>query len=325
MIKTIKSGELKVGMYVILPGGWLGHGFLTGEFLLKHRKEIDRIIAQGINLVKIDRAKSDPASLADLDRPDKTHADSVSTTQSIVPTSLVENLNDSSSPPEIQAQRIRESAELLMQQLLESPTAENIAQAKQAIYSITDYILGNDETTSFLIRITSRDYYTYTHSVNVGVLAIALAKEIYQGKGEHNLRELGAGFFLHDLGKVRIDQAIINKQGKLTDEEMSEMRKHPSRGFSLLAQTHQLTEECKHIVWQHHERYDGTGYPQGLAGEDIHEYAKICALADVYDALTAERSYKKALSPFSALDLMRRQMLSHFRKDLFDKFVLMLA
>jgi HD-GYP domain-containing protein (c-di-GMP phosphodiesterase class II) len=93
--------------------------------------------------------------------------------------------------------------------------------------------------------------------------------------------ELGSGFFLHDVGKVLIDAAILNKPARLTDEEMKEIQRHPNLGFNLLNNAKQLSEEAKFIVLQHHEKYDGTGYPKRLKGELIHIYARICSLADV--------------------------------------------
>jgi len=139
------------------------------------------------------------------------------------------------------------------------------------------------------------------------------------------MHELGAAFFLHDLGKVKVDAAIINKPAVLTDEEMDKMRKHPEYGYEILVNTNQLTEECRTIVLHHHERNDGSGYPSGLKGEDIHLYGRICSLADVYDALNSDRPYRNGLGPFAALKLMKEEMLSHFQKDLFEKFVLLFS
>jgi len=104
---------------------------------------------------------------------------------------------------------------------------------------------------------------------------------------------------------------------------MSEMRRHPHLGFKLLQDTRQLTDESKIIVLQHHERIDGTGYPKGLRGNEIHIYARICAIADVCDALTSDRPYRKKMAPFVALKLMREEMMHHFQKDLFEQFVLL--
>jgi HD-GYP domain-containing protein (c-di-GMP phosphodiesterase class II) len=157
----------------------------------------------------------------------------------------------------------------------------------------------------------------------VGVFSIMLAKHLFKSSDAHDMHELGAGFFLHDIGKVRIDPAIINKPGKVTDEEMDLIRTHPYQGYKILKETNQLTEECMVIVMQHHEREDGTGYPRRLKGDEIHTYGRICCIADVYDALTAERSYKQRLNTFDALKLMKEKLLNHFHQEMFEKFVLM--
>jgi HD-GYP domain-containing protein (c-di-GMP phosphodiesterase class II) len=163
------------------------------------------------------------------------------------------------------------------------------------------------------------------HSVNVGVYATALAKKIYTGKHDHDMRELGAGFFLHDLGKIHVRPEIITKPGKLTPAEFDEMRKHPYESFEILKNTSQLSEECKVITLQHHEREDGTGYPFGLKGDEIHDYARICSIADVFDALTSKRSYREPLSAFGALQIMRDEMLGHFHMDMLRDFIMLFA
>jgi HD-GYP domain-containing protein (c-di-GMP phosphodiesterase class II) len=106
---------------------------------------------------------------------------------------------------------------------------------------------------------------------------------------------------------------------------MKAMKAHPYQGYKILKETEQLTEECRIIAMQHHERDDGTGYPNCLKGTDIHVYGRICCIADVYDALTSERPYKQRLKPFEALKLMKEQMINHFHKELFDKFVLLFS
>jgi len=181
------------------------------------------------------------------------------------------------------------------------------------------------KTAKNLLTITSYDFYTYTHSVNVGVLSVLISKMLFSKSLAHDMHELGAGFFLHDIGKVRVDPAILNKPGRLTDEEMLKMRAHPYQGYKILKETEHLTEECRIIAMQHHERDDGTGYPNRLRGNDIHLYGRICCIADVYDALTSERPYKQRLTPYEALKIMKEQMISHFRKELFDKFVLLFS
>ncbi|MEH6814186.1 MAG: HD-GYP domain-containing protein, partial [Motiliproteus sp.] len=179
----------------------------------------------------------------------------------------------------------------------------------------------DDQTARNLLRITSHDFYTYTHSVNVGVTSLMVAKELFRGSDAHDLEELASGFFLHDLGKVMVRPEVINKPGRLDDAEMKHMRIHPYQGYKLLDAAGEMTEESRYIVMQHHERFDGSGYPKGLQNEDIHIYGRICCIADVFDALTADRSYKKAMSKFEALKLMKDQMSGHFDQKLFSEFV----
>jgi len=150
-----------------------------------------------------------------------------------------------------------------------------------------------------------------------------IGDRIFKGSYGHNMQELGAGFFLHDLGKCDIPHDLINKPGRLTVKEWDLMRTHPTCGEKILRETGHLTSECSLIVMQHHEREDGSGYPSGLSRYRIHLYAHICALADVYEALTSTRPYKKKLTTFEALRVMRDEMISHFNRNLFEKFVLL--
>jgi HD-GYP domain-containing protein (c-di-GMP phosphodiesterase class II) len=320
MHTKINIQDLKVGMYVILPGSWFKHPFLRNEFTIESQDEIDKIIDQGITEIEIDAEKTKKAATAPdpASTPPKTW-----TPDKLVPPELREAIRDKSLPPDKKSRIVYESSRVLVERLFEDPKAENIREAKKSISEIVDLIIGDDATSRELLKITSYDFYTYTHSVNVGVFSVLLAKSVFKGSDAHNMHELGAGFFLHDIGKVRIDPAIINKPGKVTDEEMSVIRTHPYQGYKILKETNQLTEECMFIVMQHHEREDGTGYPRMLKGDQIHTYGRICCIADVYDALTAERSYKQRLNTFAALKLMKEQLMNHFHQELFQKFVLL--
>ena len=132
---------------------------------------------------------------------------------------------------------------------------------------------------------------------------------------------LRKSIFLHDLGKCDVPNTLINKPTPLSESEWELMRNHPSRGNKLLSQANQLTKECGLIVMQHHEREDGSGYPFGKRGDEIHLYGRICTVADVYDALTSTRAYKKKLPPFEALKIMKDEMIHHFHQDIFNEFV----
>jgi HD-GYP domain-containing protein (c-di-GMP phosphodiesterase class II) len=242
----------------------------------------------------------------------------------VVPVELLAVIHDTHLAPEKKAELIRQHSLTMMKRLLEHPTAANIQSVKRATSHLVDLILKDDETTSYLINITSHDYTTYIHSVDVGVIAIALAKSVFRRSDNHDLHALGAGFFLHDLGKIHVNLNIINKPGKLSFDEMEEMKRHPVLGFSVLQEAKQITAELKLIVLQHHEKLNGSGYPYGLRGDDIHIYGRICAIADIFDAMTSKRPYKTPMPSFTALKAMRDEMIPHsLQKDLFEKFVIM--
>jgi HD-GYP domain-containing protein (c-di-GMP phosphodiesterase class II) len=325
VITKIQTRNLKIGMYVIIPATWLNHPFAIGSFEIKSKDQIQKIIQSGFNEVRIDTEKEvafiepEPADQGN----NKISSEAAWQPGKFVPPALFEAIHDKHLTPEKRADVVYQSSVELMGKLLDDPKAENIIEAKHGISEIVDMVFSQDDTSHFLLRITSHDYYTYTHSVNVGILGILLAKQLFRRPSAHNMHELGAGFFLHDLGKIRIDPAIINKSGRLTDEEMEEMKKHPNFSYKILKETNQLSEECGIIALQHHEREDGSGYPRGLKGDQIHTYGRVCCIADVYDALTAERSYKAKLSSFEALKLMKERMLNHFQKDIFEKFVIL--
>ncbi len=328
-----------MGMFVCLSGAWFRHPFVRNQFKISSEQEIREIRQCGFREVEVDLDKSDPPpapaerpidELAFIshsnnsDAPKKT--DDLPTRwnpETLVPPELTAVLHDKKLSPQQKSKAVYLHSREMMERLLDSPTAENIQASKSVIGSITDMILSEDETAANLLRITSHDFYTYTHSVNVGVMSVMLAKSLFRRSDAHDLRELGAGFFLHDLGKVNVDPAIINKPDRLTDQEMGRMRTHPYQGYKLLKNANALTEECRYIVMQHHELFDGSGYPKRLRGEKIHIYGKICCIADVFDALTSERSYKKSLSRYEALQLMRDKMLNHFQHEIFDAFVLL--
>ncbi len=329
--KTVRADDLRIGMFVMLPASWFKHPFLRNQFLITSEKEIEKIRGSGFTELQIDFSRSrigNPDLRVDdesfilpeqtlLNPPKKWRP------EEIVPRELVNALRRSDMPPEEKAGVVKETSLVLMNRLLEDPTAENIQEAKLGIYEMVDCIMSDDNTSRCLLTITNHDFYTYTHSVNVGILALIVAKRLFNGSSRHNMRELGAGFFLHDLGKVNIDPNIINKPGRLNQEEMQIIRQHPADGAKILSETKQLSREAYIIVMQHHERYDGSGYPKGLKEKDIHVYARICSIADVYDALTSERSYKEKLSQIAALKLMRDEMINHFQRELFEKFVLL--
>jgi len=173
----------------------------------------------------------------------------------------------------------------------------------------------------FLNLMVLKDYdsYTYTHSINVGILSMFLTKKL--GFNNYFVLEMGIGGFLHDIGKLKVPNKIVNKNGTLTEEEYRIMKNHPIYGFNLIKDDKTLSNYVKKVVLFHHEKWDGTGYPLKLKGEAIGNFANIVSVCDVYDALTTERSYKKPYSVNDALIYIMRNTLIHFSPFVSQRFI----
>ena len=159
-----------------------------------------------------------------------------------------------------------------------------------------DPLVGVAGVISHLLAIRRQDDYTFHHSVNVSILSGILGK--WCGMSGNELKNLILAGLLHDIGKTQIPLDILNKPAKLTVEEMDIMKSHTVQGYDMLLATRNITDDVLRGVLQHHEKIDGTGYPFGLAREEIHSFAKIIAVADIYDAITSDRVYQKKRSPF---------------------------
>jgi HD-GYP domain-containing protein (c-di-GMP phosphodiesterase class II) len=138
---------------------------------------------------------------------------------------------------------------------------------------------------------------------------------------KNDIRELSLGGMLHDVGKAKVDYALINKDGKLTDEEFEKMKIHTTEGAKTLSGMHCFASNVVRMASEHHEKFKGGGYPIGKIGNEIHLFARICKIMDVYDALTTRRSYKKALSAFDTLIIMKKQMANDFDPELLQNFI----
>ncbi len=207
----------------------------------------------------------------------------------------------------------------LVKDLLEDPRAGNVERTKTFAYNMVDYILKEDIAARGLLKIALHEYYTYTHSVNVAAVGTLFAKEL--GFADEDLKPFCTGILLHDVGKTRISTDILNKKGELTKEELAIVKKHPEWGVEILKETgNGFTDEYK-ITLQHHENYDGSGYPHGIQKDEIHRCGKIARIVDVYDALTTDRPYAEAIRPFAALVEMKENMSNCFDRELLKEFI----
>jgi putative nucleotidyltransferase with HDIG domain len=202
-------------------------------------------------------------------------------------------------------------------------TKTKINQVSQSVDITVEFILSDPNAVKSMLEVTTHDYYTYTHSVDVSTYALGFGS--YLGLNEVQLKALGKGAMLHDLGKKRVPLEIINKNGKLTDEEFTIMKKHPSYGVDILKEMGEENEITFAIVEQHHEKMPGTGYPKGLKGDEIHPFAQIVALCDIFNALTTKRSYKEPMSSFEAFKIMHNHMADDLNLKLLSKFIKFMA
>lgn len=153
--------------------------------------------------------------------------------------------------------------------------------------------------------LKKKDDYTFNHSIGVSVLAVTLGK--WLGYPDDKLKELSLVGIFHDIGKLRISDSIVKKPGTLNDEEAKEMMMHSTYSYDILLETNEFNEDILRGVLEHHEKFNGTGYPKGLKGEDIHEYARIVAICDIYHAITSDREYRDKDSPLRAADYLRQE------------------
>ncbi|MCF8567872.1 HD-GYP domain-containing protein [Alicyclobacillus tolerans] len=177
----------------------------------------------------------------------------------------------------------------------------------------------NDRLVLSLNSMFTNDAYLYKHSMNV--TAYALVVGMAHGLTGSRLREFGIGTLLHDIGKTQVDKEVLNRPGKLTESERREIEKHTQMGYDLLLKIPGVSFPSAHCALEHHEKYDGTGYPLRLAGEDIHEFGRMLAVADVYDALASNRTYRKAFAPQDALQYLRENKGTHFDPAYVDSFM----
>lgn len=188
----------------------------------------------------------------------------------------------------------------------------------KVVHRILADIKTSDDVVSILSDVFCYDSYIFTHSLNVTIYTIGLATELKFT--EKQLFEIGLGAILHDVGKIMVPKDILEKNGRLTSEEFEQIKQHSRAGFDLLRNTPNISLITAHCAFQHHERLNGSGYPQGITGDQIHQYAKILAVADVFDACTSNRVYRKAMLPHEALEILYAGAGTLFDKQIVEMF-----
>ena len=320
MLKKIPTSQLRPGMFLNeLCGSWMDHPFWNTRFLLKDPQDIARIVNSGVSEAWIDTSRGldieGGVSQEEVARHNEDEL--VAATQAvIVPVQI------SAAAEVARAARICARAKgAVVSMFKEARMGKSIDAAglTPLVEEISASVQRHPSALVSLARLKSKDDYTYMHSVAVCGLMLTLARRL--GLNEDMVRELGMAGLLHDLGKSVIPLEVLNKPGKLTDAEFDLVKGHSKAGYEMLLSGGGAGEIPLDVTLHHHEKVDGTGYPDRLSGEAISLYAKMGAVCDVYDAITSNRPYKLGWNPAEALRKMNEWSKGHFDTRVFHAFV----
>ena len=323
MLKKINVKHLVVGMYLKeFCGSWMDHPFWRNSFVITDPKDVERILASNITEVWIDSSKgldiaAGETAVSEEESEARVEAELSRAAQAQRETAPVPAAEEFARAAKICAQS--KLAVTSMFQEARMGKAVDTANAQKLVEEINDSVSRNPGALVSLARLKTADDYTYMHSVAVCALMIALSKQL--GLSEQETRRAGIAGLLHDLGKMLVPMEVLNKPGKLTDEEFAIIKKHPEEGHRLLFGNPGADEVMLDVVLHHHEKIDGTGYPKGLKGEEISLFAKMGAVCDVYDAITSNRPYKAGWPPSESLRKMAEWAKGHFDQRVFQAFV----
>jgi putative nucleotidyltransferase with HDIG domain len=324
-IKKIPTSQLKVGMYLHkLGGSWLQHPFMRSSFLIEESDVIKKIYQAGIKEVFIDNEQGKDIEVeyvAETQLTPNSNSDDINPTNSVNTSPHTKKSNHISTEAAIvRSKKLCQSAK---QQVIGMFDDVRIGKAidgdvaKTIVDDIAKIIDVNADAMLSVSRLKTHDDYTFMHCVAVCALMIALAKK--ENLDAREVELAGLAGLLHDLGKAFMPLDVLNKPGRLTDQEFDVMKTHPQRGADMLSNIG-LPKEVVDVVLHHHEKINGTGYPHGLKDNEISLLSRMGAICDVYDAVTSIRPYKDSWDPAIAL----RRMASwdgHFDKKLFSSFI----
>jgi len=231
-------------------------------------------------------------------------------------------IRDGLVPAENACKLVYDTSSRVMEDTFDEPRAgRNLRRAHRMVQATVQTIMKDPEGLWHMTSIASHDYYTYTHCVHVSMFLVAASYDILGIRDAKMLRLIGSGGILHDIGKSEIPREILNKPGKLTEEEFKKVKEHPVLGLDLVRDDRYLEAAAARIISGHHEHYDGGGYPAGLSGERIDRIVRLSTIIDVYDALTTTRCYADARSAYKALDMMFHEMDEAFDVNILEAFV----
>lgn len=311
--KTVRIhiSELQIGMYVSqLDRPWLETPFLMQGFLIETMEDI-AAVAEYSEHVWIDAVHQEwvapevKGTVTGKKSQPRTYINKVDTRRE-----------------HAQALEVYREARQMARNLLNSlqlGSVINSAEAKATVKNCVDSVLRNPDALIWMSKIRSQDEYTAEHCLNVCILAIAFGRHL--GCSEAELEKLGLCGLLHDVGKMRVPSEVLNKPAKLTDKEFDIIKAHATHGRNLLMASKGIPNSAVDVAYSHHEKVDGSGYPRKLSSAGISELAKIIAIVDAYDAMTADRCYSEAIPSTEALKIIFKDRGTHFDDRLALEFI----
>lgn len=325
MLKKIGIDQVRTGMFVTeLCGSWMEHPFWNTRFLLEDEADLRRLVDSRIRELWIDVSRGadvDTVAEGALDR--EAAAARAESSLMLATQTRQPRISRVCAAEELsRAKRLCEAAKPAVANMFrEARMGQSVDTAglHSLVEDISSSVMRHPGAFVSLARLKNKDDYTYMHSVAVCGLMVALARRL--GLDDHTTREAGLAGLLHDLGKAAIPLDVLNKPGKLSDDEFRIVKDHPTAGFEMLREAGGVGEIALDVALHHHEKVDGTGYPHRLKSEEISLFAKMGAVCDVYDAITSDRPYKAGWNPSEALRKMAEWAPGHFETSIFHAFV----
>jgi len=312
MLKKIPIAQVQIGMFLhAAEGPWLKHALWTSRFLIKDEETLGRVRACGAKECWIDVSRGTDLT-ATQPAPQKETAPAPPT-QRVVQRSMADELQNAAS--------VLKRSKAAVNALFAEARMGNAVDTRACLPLVNDIVESIDSNAHALIslsRLKMADEYTYMHSVSVCALMVSLGRALELD--DDTCRDAGMAGLLHDLGKAAMPQEIINKPGKLTDEEFTLIKSHPVRGHEMLLNSGVDNERVLDVCRHHHERIDGTGYPDKLPAEKLSLIARMSAVCDVYDAVTSNRPYKAGWDPAHSIAQMASWQ-GHFDQTVLQTFI----
>lgn len=318
--KKITVEQLRPGMYIAdLGADWMEHPFVRNQFAVDDEATIRKIVASGIRAVYIDPTKgldvADAPTEHEVRKEIEAELFRVATEEA--PRKKIPIAEEMG-----RAQKVQGEANKIIHNVMNDIRLGKQVQVEAVepvVERLTESILRNSGALLSLCRVKSKDDYTFQHSVSVCALLVAFCRAA--GLDHETIHLAGVGGLLHDIGKVKIPDEILNKPGRFTDAEFLLMKNHVVESKKILDVTPGISQISIQVAHEHHERHDGSGYAQGLKGEEISLMGRMAAICDVYDAITSNRVYHTGLAPHEALRKIFEWSKFHFDPVLVQQFV----